>query len=131
ADSLTLPARQKTIDRTDAGNQAFGDMFPVKWIRRRRVQRIRFHGFHGRTAVHGLSESVEHAAQQTWSDGEPSIRHTRDHAAAELQPLRLFQRHREHAPVTKSDYLRADAVAFRCKHFAKVADGHGGALRFY
>ena len=130
SDSLALAARQKTIDRTDAGDQALGDMFPRERVRGRGIQRIRLHRLHRRAAVHGLSESVQHAAEQAGSNRQPRIRYARDHAAAELQAFGFFQGHGEHAPVAKSDHLRADAVPFGGEHFAEIANGHGGTLRF-
>ena len=90
ADSLALAAGQETIDGTDAGDQAFGDMFPRERVGGRSIQRIRFHGFHRRTAVHGLSESVQHAAEQARVQppaGHPARARSRGCPAAILPAL--------------------------------------------
>ncbi len=56
-------------------------------------------------------ESVQHAAQQSRTHAQQGIIAARNHAIAGLQAIRLFQRHRQHAIVAKSDHLRANGAA--------------------
>ena len=58
-------------------------MFPRERVRRRGVQRIRFRGFHGRTSVHRLSESIQDSPQQAGSDGQAGVLYARDDAHKE------------------------------------------------
>jgi len=50
---------------------------------------------------------------------KPRVLHPRDHLRAELQAVRLVERHRQHSPITKSDHLGPNPAAFAPFDFAK------------
>ncbi len=105
-------------------------MAPPKRIWRRTVQRIVACGFNRRSAVHRLSETVQHPAEQARTHGQPGVLGSRNHFAAQLQTIRFIEGHGQHAAVPESDHLRADPAVVVRQNVAKIADRRGGTRRF-
>src|ERR1700677_3060858 len=74
-------------------------------------------------------DPIAPSARTSSSTVAPRLR-TRLRLAAQLQTLRLIQRHGQHASVAEADHLRADAAAAGGKDLAEIADGHRRAGGF-
>ena len=99
---------------------------------RRGMQRHRFECVDARTAIHGLAEAVEHAAEQLRARHRPSLSPPRrDNGVAEAEAVGFLERHGKHAAVAKADHLGANRLAGASADLAEIADGGGGAARFH
>jgi hypothetical protein len=83
-DSLALPARQQAVDRSNAGDQGFRDMFAVQRIGWRAKEIVATRFLDRRTGVHRLAESIEDAPEEGWPN-----RDTRTFASGDNGIVRL------------------------------------------
>ncbi len=102
----------------------------LKRILWRLVKAVALVRIDGGTLIHRHAEAIQNAPEQMRPDVHRGVAGAREHAVAEAQAVRIFERHGEHVAVAEADHLGADgAAAFGADH-AEVADSSGGASRF-
>ena len=128
ADTLSLAARQHTVDGANARHQPLFDVFTFQRPRRHGVKFISRFCVNRSAAIHRPSEPVENPAQKTWPYLHARFLPPRHNPVSQLQPVSLFEWHGKHAPISKTDHLYAYASARASSNFTKIANRDAPAL---
>jgi hypothetical protein len=121
-DPLALPAWQQAVDRSNASDQGFRDMFAVQGIGWRAKKIVARGFFDRRTGVHRLAESIEDTPEEGWANHDARTFGSGNNRIVGLQSVNLLQRHGENAAVPESDHLRSDAPASESVDLAERAN---------
>lgn len=121
-DPLAFAAGQQAIDGADSGCERFTNRLPVKRARRGSIEIVGFLGANRSQAIQRLAESVNDAAQQFRPHLHPGVVFAAGNRIAQVQSIRFFERHRQHAALAKSNHLRANQASVPRGNLAEVAD---------
>ena len=109
ADPLALAASQQAVDDANAGRQPLIDRFSFHRPWRSFIELVEFAGVDRPLVIDGASEAVDNPAQKLFSHSHASLFAASYDRDPQPQTIDLRQRHRQHAPTTESDDLRADS----------------------
>ena len=129
-DALSLSAGQQAVDGANAGHERLDDMLAIERTRGDGEQVVERRRLDGAAAIHRLSESIEHAAEQARAGFDQRRDRAGHNLVAELQPAGFLERHRQHAAAAEADHLHAHRAALRRLNLAKIAQSRGRPDRF-
>jgi len=130
ADALSDAKRKKRVNDANTGFERPGNPFPRQWVGRYGTEIIECVGNNRLSPIHRFSEPINYAAYKSVTDTYLCRLFAGYDAISELKSNGFIERQGEHAAVAKADDLAANSVSGICPHFAKVAQGRRGPLRF-
>src|SRR5271165_2233161 len=121
AHALAAPARQESVNGSNAATQGVVDWSPFQGEWRLAVERVALPANRRRVTVDGKSSTVQNAAEKTFADAQRGTASPDHNFVAVANAGRTAQRHGKHGVAAESHDFAGPALAARVYYLAGLA----------